>query len=219
MLKRLTAIGTGPQPSYDLELAPRLNIFTGDNGLGKTFILDLVFYACTFTWARETARPNLSSDSIPKIAGYFSPNLDGSENILRANFDQRLGIWQREKPPTKFNSAVVIYAGVKSDYTIWDSLRTPYMDGDGDFAPWWQSGKRSESIPDAFRFSESELHKGKYIQGDRVCNGMIADFVDWGFSHKSSSAKGSKLINTVLASLSPPNERISFGELEFPPLA
>ena len=29
----------GPAPKLDLELAPRLNVFTADNGFGRTFAL------------------------------------------------------------------------------------------------------------------------------------------------------------------------------------
>jgi predicted ATPase len=32
----------GPAPEMKLEFAPRLNVITGDNGLGKSFILDCV---------------------------------------------------------------------------------------------------------------------------------------------------------------------------------
>ena len=37
--------------------APRLNLLTGDNGLGKTFALDLAWWTLTRTWAGPPAMP------------------------------------------------------------------------------------------------------------------------------------------------------------------
>lgn len=42
MLTELFLKGVGPRPELTLEFAPRLNILTGDNGLGKTFQLFLL---------------------------------------------------------------------------------------------------------------------------------------------------------------------------------
>ena len=33
----------GPASSMRLDFAPRMNLLTGDNGLGKTFVLDIVW--------------------------------------------------------------------------------------------------------------------------------------------------------------------------------
>lgn len=41
MLKRLELENVGPAPRMELNLAPRLNLVTGDNGLGKSFLLDV----------------------------------------------------------------------------------------------------------------------------------------------------------------------------------
>ena len=45
MLKKLRLRDVGPAPSFDIEFSDRLNIFTGDNGLGKSFILDIAWWA------------------------------------------------------------------------------------------------------------------------------------------------------------------------------
>jgi recombinational DNA repair ATPase RecF len=47
MLTELHLQGVGPAPEFNLELANKLSIFTGDNGLGKTFLLDVVWYCVT----------------------------------------------------------------------------------------------------------------------------------------------------------------------------
>ena len=52
MLEYLHLKNVGPAPEMQMELAPRLNLITGDNGLGKTFLLDIAWWVLTRTWAR-----------------------------------------------------------------------------------------------------------------------------------------------------------------------
>ena len=42
MLKKIHTKNVGPAPEIDLDCASRLNILMGDNGLGKTFLLDII---------------------------------------------------------------------------------------------------------------------------------------------------------------------------------
>jgi DNA repair ATPase RecN len=44
MLKEINLKNVGPAPKIDLDCASRLNILTGDNGLGKTFLLDIIWW-------------------------------------------------------------------------------------------------------------------------------------------------------------------------------
>lgn len=57
MLERLELKDVGPAPHLEIDLAPRLNLITGDNGLGKTFLLDVARWALTRTWASHPAAP------------------------------------------------------------------------------------------------------------------------------------------------------------------
>ena len=43
MLDRLTLQNVGPAPAMDLQFGDRLNLLTGDNGLGKSFLLDIAW--------------------------------------------------------------------------------------------------------------------------------------------------------------------------------
>ncbi len=53
MLETLHLKNVGPAKEMKLEFAPRLNVITGDNGLGKSFILDCVWFGLTETWGQE----------------------------------------------------------------------------------------------------------------------------------------------------------------------
>jgi DNA repair exonuclease SbcCD ATPase subunit len=57
MIKELHLQHVGPAPRFDIAFARRLNLLTGDNGLGKTFLLDVAWWALTGTWAGDPAWP------------------------------------------------------------------------------------------------------------------------------------------------------------------
>lgn len=47
MLKYLHLKNVGPAPEMEMDLGTRLNLITGDNGLGKSFLLDVAWWALT----------------------------------------------------------------------------------------------------------------------------------------------------------------------------
>ncbi|XVN14432.1 AAA family ATPase [Pseudomonas corrugata] len=57
MLDYLHMKNVGPAPELEVNWAPRINLITGDNGLGKSFLLDLAWWALTRTWANTPALP------------------------------------------------------------------------------------------------------------------------------------------------------------------
>ena len=56
MLERLALNNVGPAPEMALDFRPRVNLITGDNGLGKSFLLDMAWWALTRRWPREVNR-------------------------------------------------------------------------------------------------------------------------------------------------------------------
>src|SRR5271165_401230 len=57
MLEYLHLKNVGPAPEMEMEFAPRLNLIAGDNGLGKSFLLDVAWWALTRTWVGPVAQP------------------------------------------------------------------------------------------------------------------------------------------------------------------
>lgn len=53
MLKRLALKDVGPAANLEIDFSPRVNLITGDNGLGKSFLLDIAWWAVTRTWAHR----------------------------------------------------------------------------------------------------------------------------------------------------------------------
>ena len=56
MLEDLELPNVGPAPRMKAEFAPRVNLITGDNGLGKSFLLDCAWWMVTRRWAAEVNR-------------------------------------------------------------------------------------------------------------------------------------------------------------------
>src|SRR5277367_72237 len=84
MIKRLTLehIGTAPRLEVE-EFGSRLNLITGDNGLGKTFLLDACWYALTRTWADGKsfyAKKDVSKKDPPQI--YYTIVDRGGKELL-----------------------------------------------------------------------------------------------------------------------------------------
>ena len=57
---QLQLTNVGPAPSLELELGSRLNLITGDNGLGKSFLLDAAWFALTRRWPQQL-NPQITS--------------------------------------------------------------------------------------------------------------------------------------------------------------
>ena len=63
MLKHLELKNVGPAARMKLDFGSRLNLLTGDNGLGKSFLLDIAWWALTRRWPAEV-NPKLESGCV-----------------------------------------------------------------------------------------------------------------------------------------------------------
>src|SRR4051812_48184247 len=71
MLNSLKLTNVGPSPKMEIHFKPRMNLLTGDNGLGKTFLLDIAWWVLTRTWARMPAIP----PAISKRESFRTPRI------------------------------------------------------------------------------------------------------------------------------------------------
>ena len=88
VLEYLEISGVGPARELIFEPAERLNLLAGDNGLGKSFILDCAWWALTGNWAGIPAYPRDWADEPTisfKVAGQSKINKN-----LTAKYDRTL---------------------------------------------------------------------------------------------------------------------------------
>lgn len=73
MLEALQFKNVGPADELSIELKPRMNFLAGDNGLGKSFLLDVAWWALTRTCARGTRRPSpFRGEALPPPYPFFA---------------------------------------------------------------------------------------------------------------------------------------------------
>lgn len=120
MLEYLRLTNVGPAPEMDMELAPRLNLITGDNGLGKSFLLDIAWWALTRTWVGLPALPRSPSQAAGSIEFSFEGKV--KSNRYTSIFDRKAQSWTgRAGRPA--NPGLVLYAGVDGGFSVWDPAR------------------------------------------------------------------------------------------------
>jgi len=186
-----------------VEFSPRLNFITGDNGLGKSFLLDIAWSSLTRTWARNSQAVPFPGVKKSTISYSYSKTTTGhvEEKISFRKEDQS---WQW--PLKKGRPAipgVVIYAGVDGSFSVWDPSRN-----------YWQDDEAS-SRARSFDFSPKQVWEGlNGPDGMTYCNGLISDWVLW----QSRSDPAFNDLIKVLSVLSPsateqltPGDPVRFG--------
>ena len=96
MISYLRARHIGPVPDLEVDFGGRLNLVTGDNGLGKTFLLDACWYGLTRTWAdgkKFYPTTDLSKNNQPRI-DYKIIGKTGSEIVRQAKYYFKNQTWK-----------------------------------------------------------------------------------------------------------------------------
>lgn len=199
MLDSLQLQNVGPASEMKLELAPRLNLITGDNGLGKSFLLDVAWWALTRRWPQDL-NENLTS-------GYAArPTEIGKKATIKFSVESKTGRVEYEstyvpndqswlgKSGRPWNPGLVIYALADGGFAVWDPARNY----------WRKKGNIDvqERLP-AYVFSSKEVWDGLPVLFDgkttKVSNGLVADWASWIREGKDDA----KRMAGVLALLAP----------------
>ena len=200
MLQSLQLKNVGPTPAAALNFGSRLNVFTGDNGLGKSFLLDILWFILTRAWPAEI-NPNLTSGfpARPHQIGHSaSINFEiKSTKTLKDTYQYRDGVWTR-KSGRPHMPGVVVYAHIDGSFSVWDPMKNYWRD---------ENEEGTAPRPRAFVFSPHDVWQGLGSHGTRYCNGLLQDVYDW---QKDDDWK-IDLFNKTLASLSPADCPLKLG--------
>lgn len=195
MLKHLKLKNIGPAPNMELALGERLNLITGDNGLGKSFLLDIAWWALTRKWPAEiNARLAVGKKALPRGAGAASIDFaltanQGTEEYS-SSFLRREQAWAGPQGRPA-HPGLVFYAMADGSFAVWDSARNYWRTKDGVDV--------QERAP-AYVFNQTEVWDGLIsADGQWLCNGLIRDWASW---QKENGAAFTSLC-AVLAVLSP----------------
>ncbi|NJL27278.1 MAG: AAA family ATPase [Thermoanaerobaculia bacterium] len=189
MLEYLRLKNVGPAPEMEMELAPRLNLITGDNGLGKSFLLDVAWWALTRSWARQLVVPRPARVK-PTIEYRYTKKTRGPYSYV-STFDRRRETWsiQHGRPAIP---GLVLYAQVDGGFSVWDPARN-----------YWR--KDAPDRPASFLFAPTEVW-----EGNALCEGLVRDWASW----QREGGIAFEELQRVLARLAPgPDEPLQPGAL------
>lgn len=172
MLERIHLREVGPAPELEIDFARRLNVLTGDNGLGKTFLLDLGWWALTRTWpdADHQAWPRPGDATSTPSIGY-SIRGAGKSSTFESKYSWKDQAWpQKGHRPAK--PGMVVYMRVDGSFAVWDPARNYYREAPtvGVSAP--------DRLP-AFFFDREQVWKGIGPIEKSVCEGLERDWLTW----------------------------------------
>ncbi len=199
---------TGVGPAKELTLTPggRVNLFTGDNGLGKSFLLECIWWVLSGHWASSPALPRRDARKRePRIAWRMAGPTGISISLEAAssyNWEQHDWPVPRGRPTLP---GLLLYARVDGGFAVWDPSRPTEAPSPID--------KLTEGSP--LVFSRDNVWDGLRTNlGDRtryLCNGLINDWVAW----QTTESPAFDTLRRVLHRLSPPDlEKGDLGPLE-----
>lgn len=195
MLKELHLSKVGPADELKLQLKPRLNLITGDNGLGKSFLLDIAWWAMTRRW------PHALNSAL--VSGYVARPVSAKEGSIefvvrgktgkdiryKSTFSARDEAWTG-KAGRPHNPGLVLYAMADGGFAVWDPARNY----------WKKVGSQDvqDRVP-AYVFSPRNVWDGlKDPERGQLCNGLLSDWAGW----QKEGGAAFKQLCSVLAKLS-----------------
>ena len=191
----------GPAEIFQFEPAKRLNIITGDNGLGKTFLLDAAWWALTGTWAEHPLHPgqdrSIMHEHTPaqkKQPVEIIFEIASEQSTFPREciaYDWKSLSWPlMDKRPVI--AGLIVYARVDGSYAVWDPVVQKNLN---------QATNKNIS------FTREEVFWGSNPSPGRI-RGLVLDWVLWQSNPKRYACY--EVFKAVLKCLSPPD----LGELK-----
>ena len=165
--------GIGPARKLRFEPGDRLNIITGDNGLGKTFLLECAWFVLSGQWAGFPAYPGDEPDREDAKLTFSISAGSGREITQEMLYDWNIQNWPIPLEGSGYDG-LAIYARFDGSFAIWDPVKA--------------SIQRPEGV--ALSLSPLVLSNrhlwnglGEFIEREgreqKVCNGLLHDWVNW----------------------------------------
>ncbi len=188
----------GPVKDLFFEPGRRLNIITGDNGYGKTLLMEGAWWALAGVWPKV---PILPRDGVEKNETNISFQLMAKSGrkgeIETVSYDEKKEEWPRTVESVSA-CGLVIYARLGGSFTVWDPVRGKKKPPQGYYEP---------ESPLNFKYMDMVFNGIKEEKGTRdrfLCNGLIADWVDWQRTENSPFSVFEKILEKLSCSRQEP---------------
>jgi hypothetical protein len=180
-LKLMELKGVGPSRSLVFEPGNRLTLITGDNGLGKSFLLECTWWCLSGAWAEYPALPRKDAKrEDPKIAfEIVGPDHTSHKTVIKYDWGRYSWPYPKGRPTIP---GLIVYARIDGSFAIWDPVRQIDAANSSSF----------------FVFNRNEVING---YADKM-EGLLRDWVKWQNAPDQSLFKN---FLAVLSRLSPPD--------------
>lgn len=150
----------GPADSLTVNFGERLTLISGDNGLGKSFLLDGAWWAATGRWVDKPAFPvGQAKTTNPTISFELHSN---SHQLRKGSiiFDWKRHQWLVQDDRPLVSSALCVYARVDGSFAVYDETRATLQ---------------AENKSSGNFFTSDEISSGKAGE----IEGLVRDWVNW----------------------------------------
>ncbi|MDR0637443.1 MAG: ATP-binding protein [Spirochaetaceae bacterium] len=178
-LSYLEINNVGPASQLIIEPNKHLNLIAGDNGLGKTFLMECIWWAMTGTWPGLPAYPKSAKYNASIIYGLSG--MEGGQNRNKIIYDMVQRKWSREIEAA-IKPGLIVYARIDDSFAVWDPVK--------------QHQDTVSSLK--YVFSNNEIWYG----ASGSIEGLIRDWVKWQNTTKHSPWN---IFKAVLEKMSPPD--------------
>ena len=216
MLEGLELRNVGAAPEVDISFRRRVNLFTGDNGLGKTFLLDAAWWSLTGHWPYDVnQRLTVGFPAKPRLV--YAPATIEARIRWYGHTVERVATWSQQRWTRSHAAAdtLVVYAHANGSISVWDPLRNhpgEIGSSNSDAKLFYGDGERRP----AYVFSEAEVwdglweeHRGRPFP---VCNGLLIDWSSW---IKEQDRSNADAMQAALEALSPAgDDTLSVGPVQ-----
>ena len=169
----------GPARMMEIDFGSRLSIVTGDNGLGKSFLLDFAWWAATGQWADREAVPQSVDAKSPAEVDYTLSTHSGRLSTFSSAFDPVKYEWRRPTDAVTVE-ALAVFSRADGSFAVADPLRDSF-------------NRRPVAVGS---MTTQEVWNGKPY----VLEGLIRDWVRW---NNQTDKKTYDQFCSVLRRLSP----------------
>ena len=150
MLRKIVIENLGAFTQLSTEFAPHLNIVCGENGVGKSLLLDSVWFALAHKWSVGLVVP--AADSKIKCVAYTSHEGSTEYSAMFDRFEQEW-VWSSSNFG---NAGLVLYFMADGGLCFFDSIRGSSL-----------------------TLSQHEIWNGKSDSDKVQCEGLVSDIVKW----------------------------------------
>jgi hypothetical protein len=124
-ISSLHLVNAGPAADMTMYFGERLSLITGDNGLGKSFLLDFAWWAATGSWVDRPVLPPIQDQAKRSKVEYSIRGASGHEASFVSHFDRATATWVRPEGAQTLE-ALAVFSRANGSFSVADPMRARF---------------------------------------------------------------------------------------------